>query len=194
MCGSVWKLKMRGMKKILLAAVGAAGLLESCNTVDAVLSGYYGNANASSTVRLGQLTNYTTNNQLSVDATDQNGNKLAAGTYVICRNWDTVVNFDLNWSGYLSNVGFQLKGYNTGNYVNTGTYTVNSSAGSAPVSLPVGQGVAPLSINTQSVILVPKVTVLGYTYVRAQGRDANGYASNIVDTGYAIPVTECYNG
>ena len=62
------------MKKILLAAVGAAGLLASCggggNVID---SGYYGNYNPSAGATLTSLSDYTTNWTYN-------------GTPVICNN------------------------------------------------------------------------------------------------------------
>lgn len=172
---------MRGMKKILLAAVGMTGLLASCGDIS-ISSGYYGTSNSTSTASLNSLTNFTSN---YIDG---------KGTPIICYDRPTTVSFDLSWSGYLSTVGFQAAGYNTGAYTNTDEYSVNSGSGSAPVYLTFASGTAPLSvtknpITSQSIIVNP--TTKGYTYVRAQGRDRNGNATNVVQTSYSIPVMNC---
>ena len=177
------------MKKLLLAAIAATGLLASCgDPLVQVGLGYYDSYQDSTTLTLGKLTNYQTNWQLSVAAQDQNGNTIAKDTYLICDNRDTTISFNLNWTGYLSNVGLQLKGYNSDQNYNVGVYSVNANSGSAPVQFTIGQGIAPLAIN---VTPVTKVTVKGYTYARAQGLDANGYASNVTTTDYSIPVVDC---
>lgn len=181
MCGSVWKLKMRGMKKILLAAVGAAGLLASCGGGNVIDSGYYGNYNPSAGATLTSLSDYTTNWTYN-------------GTPVICNNASTTISFNVNWNGYLNSVGFQFKGYNTGNYINTNTYAINSSVGSAKANFTLGVNMAPLSvtdqpITSQSIVVNP--TTLGYTYVRAQGVDGNGYYTNVIQSDYSIPVMNC---
>lgn len=171
------------MKKLLLAALGATGLLASCGGGGVTIgSGYYGEYNSAASAQLTSLTNYTTDYTYN-------------GTYVICSDADTTLSFNLNWSGYLSAVGFQLKGYNTGNYLNTDTYAVNSSAGSAPVSITVARGMAPLKVSStpikaQAIVVNP--VDLGYTYVRAQGVDGNGYYTNVVETNYSIPVMRCF--
>lgn len=180
------------MKKYQLGllSLGIVGALASCDVTVVPNDGYYGNSNSSAGVTLQPLTKYSTNHQLSADAKDQNGKTIPKGTFVICKNWDTEVFFDVNWSGYLKNIGFQFKGYNTGDYVNKGTYPVsNPSAGHAEATLILKSGMAPLSIIVNPVV---RIDVLGYTYVRAQGIDKNGYYSNVVSTNSAIPVVICY--
>lgn len=187
------------MKKLLLAAVGLTGLLASCGgDVSVGNSGYYGTYNPNAAVKLTSLTNYTTSHQLSSDARDQSGKLIPKGTDVICSNWSTDVGFNINWTGYLDTVGFQFKGYNTGNFVNTDVYDVsNPTAGTASAEFTLESGIAPLNIKPQAITVtpvdVPRVDILGYTYVRAQGTDANGRYSNIVETDYSIPVVTCYS-
>lgn len=179
------------MNKLLLGVAGLAltGMLASCGDTPLTPGfGYYDNYNDSTTLKLDQLANYRTNWQLTTDAKDLAGNTIPKGTYLICDNKNTTISFDLSWTGYLSKVGLQLKGYNTDANYNIGVYTVGANSGTAPVEFTIGSQVAPLAIT---VTPVTTVNVKGYTYARAQGLDGSGYASNVTTTQHSIPVVDC---
>ena len=67
----------------------------------------------SSTLTLDSMA-YTTNYQTQSDYTDQNGNTIAAGSYIICDNLSTQMYVDLAWTGGLKNLYVQFKGLSTG--------------------------------------------------------------------------------
>lgn len=186
--------KVRGMKKILLAAVGMTGLLASCGDIT-VLPGYYNGIGTSSSLTLNGITSYTTDWQLSNAVQDQNGNTIAANTYVICDNKETNLTVGLNWTGGLSKLGIQLKGVNTGDYKNANFYPYSSVdySGSGTATVKLSTYMAPLSFNQQSITVNPitKVNVKGYTTVSAQGLDSSGLASNVVNSSTKIPVMDC---
>lgn len=177
-------------------AVGLMGVLASCTEPGSVVvEGYYGNVNQPSTnLTLGQLTKFSTNWRLSADVRDAaTGQTIKADTYVICDNNTTTVSVNANWTGYLSTLGVQMRGYNTNAYSNIRANDVNAYSGTKTITFNIGTGLAPLSVTGQSIVVTPinNVVVKGYTYLRAQGLDGNGYKSNIVTTDYSIPVMDC---
>ncbi|WP_291426751.1 hypothetical protein [Deinococcus sp.] len=187
------------MKKTLLAAVvGLTGVLASCGETTITWDGYgyYGDPYVGSGLSLNSISAYDTNWHLSSDIKDQSGRIIPATTAVICDNATTITTFDINWSGYMRQVGLQLKGLTTGNYKDAGIYDVNSSAGSTSAQISIRRGLAPLNVAPQNVTVnpvnvTPNVTVKGYTYVAAQGTDSAGRYSNIVTSQYSIPVLNC---
>ncbi len=199
MYASVLTSKMRPMKKILLAAVvGLTGVLASCGDTGTSWDGYgyYGDPYTGSGLSLNSISAYDTNWHLSSSVQDQSGRTIPAGTAVICDNATTVTTFDINWSGYMRQVGLQLKGLNTGNYKDAGIFNVNSAAGSTSAQISIRSGLAPLNVAPQSITVnpvnvTPNVRVKGYTYVAAQGTDSAGRYSNVVTSGYSIPVLNC---
>lgn len=142
---------------------------------------------------------FTSEHTLREPIVDQNNQTYPAGTPVICDNMDTQVGFPVTWSGGLSELTIQLKGYTTGDYKNLTAYpnSVIDTSGSATYEYVIKPLVAPLSISTQSIIVNPKpitvTNVKGFTYVRAQGTTLGGSNSNIVTSPNAIPVVDCAN-
>lgn len=181
------------MKKILLASVAGAGLLASCGGVTVTLPDYF--SGRSSNLTLTNLSNYSTDWQLTRAVNDQSGNTLAAGTYVICDNKATQISADVAWTGTLSKLGLQLKGVRTGEVENLNLYPYSgvTGSGSTTATFSVGAGVAPQSLNPQAIVVNPvtNVTVKGYTYLRVQGADAIGLGSNILESNNSIPVVDC---
>lgn len=198
--GSAWPGTVRGMKKVLLAAMGLSGVLASCggSVVVGVGGGYYGDGQ-STNLQLNSLTNYRTSWQLSSNVQDQSGRTLTAGTYIICDNTNTDISVDLTWTGGLSKLGLQLRGVNSDTYRNISVYpySVVDTSGSGTATYSLGAAMAPLatksSLSAQAIVVNPitAVDIKGYTYVRAQGLDAFGLASNVLTSGYSIPVVDC---
>ncbi len=187
---------VRDMKKILLASVAGAGLLASCGDVTVTIPGYFG-APQTSSAQLSKISNYSTNYQLSADVLDQNGNTLKKGKSIICDNVTTEITGGVDFTGDLNKLGLQLKGVKTGDYDNLGTNDVNRgglTSGTVPVNITVPKGLAPLNLGAQAIVVNPRtVDIKGYTYLRAQGLDTQGRATNIIESG-AIPVVDCTAG
>lgn len=187
------------MKKVLLAAVGLTGLLASCGGVVVTADfGFAPGAQYSPSLKLTELTSYRTNYQTTAPFTDQNGNNIAAGSYVICDNAATVMTVNLKWTGGLDNLYVQFKGLKTGNVKTVQYYSFNGvdTSGSGTAEYTLGSGTAPLSlpgkVSAQAIVVNPViVNVKGNTYVRIQGVDQFGYNSNILESVTAVPVVNC---
>lgn len=177
------------MKKILLASVAGAGLLASCGGV----------LTADPVTNLA-VSSYSTDWQLNSDVRDQNGQVIPKGTYLICDNKNTKMQVGVTFQGGLQQLALQFKGYNTGTTKTVATNPLNAtnSSGSGTYEYTFGPNTAPLSVNggnlsAQAIIVNPitNVTVKGYTYVRVQGYDLAGNASNVATSPTAIPVADC---
>ncbi|WP_278911723.1 hypothetical protein [Deinococcus wulumuqiensis] len=185
------------MKKILLASVAGAGLLASCGgDITVTIPGYFG-APQTSSAALTRVSSYSTNYQLSSDVLDQNGNTLKQGTSIICDNVTTEITGGVDFTGDLNKLGLQLKGVTSKDYDNLGTNDVNRggiTSGTVQVNISVPKGLAPLSLGAQAIVVNPRtVDIKGYTYLRAQGLDTQGRATNIIESA-AIPVVDCTAG
>ncbi|WP_309571954.1 hypothetical protein [Deinococcus sp.] len=188
------------MKKMMLAAVGIVGLtglLASCGTTATVSFGFAPGPQRSSTLMLDSMA-YTTNYQTQSDYTDQNGNTIAAGSYIICDNLSTQMYVDLAWTGGLKNLYVQFKGLSTGSTKTVPFYAFSGVdySGSGTATYTLGAGTAPLSVSpkvgAQAIVVTPViVNVKGNTYVNVQGIDQNGYNSNILTSVTALPVVNC---
>lgn len=190
------------MKKQVTAAVGMVGLtgiLASCGTSATISFGFAPGSAYSTGLILKNITDYSTNYQLSSDVKDQNGQTIPAGSYVICDNTSTTMNVDLTWAGGLSKLYVQFKGLTT-NQTKTVQYysfTGVDTSGSGSAQYILGAGTAPLSVSAgklgaQGIVVNPVVVdVKGYTYVRLQGVDSVGYNSNIIESATAVPVVDC---
>lgn len=181
------------MKKMLIAALGLSGLLASCSNVTVTIPEITPGTGTSSSLSLTEIKEFETSYKLTQDVTDQTGQVLKAGTSVICDDAETTMFVDVAWTGYLSKLYIQFKGLTTEQYKNVAPYTVNAGSGSGTAKYTFAPGMAPLSIQPQSIIVNGKVTRLGNTYVRIQGVDQNGYNSNILESAAAIPVLKCNN-
>lgn len=173
---------------MLLGAASLSAVLASCGGVTPV-----------SPVRNLSVTGYETSYRLTQNVRDQNGNTIAAGSYVICDNRDTRVGVDVSWTGGLSQLAIQFTGARTGqtktvatedygpiDYRGAGRYEYTLTPGMAPQTLKNGLGAQAITVNP-----ITNVTVKGYTYVRVQGYDAAGGASNIAESVTQIPVVDC---
>ncbi|GHF28962.1 hypothetical protein HNQ07_000924 [Deinococcus metalli] len=188
------------MKKVLLAAIGVAGLsgvLASCGTTAVISIGFAPGTQRSSTLTLDSMA-YTTNYQTQSAFTDQNGNSIAAGSYVICDNLSTQMYVDLEWTGGLKNLYVQFKGLSTGATKTVPFYPFSGVdySGSGTATYTLGAGTAPLSVSpkvgAQAIVVSPViVNVKGNTYVNVQGTDQYGYNSNILTSAQALPVVNC---
>ena len=108
----------------------------------------------------------------------------------------------VNWSGPLQQIGIQFKGLKTGQVSSTrvfgDAYSAPDYSGSGSATINIGPGVAPLKVSSglsaQSIVVTPvtSVTVKGYTYVQAIGKDNNGNFSKVVSSVNAIPVADCF--
>lgn len=174
------------MKKILLASLLGTSLLASCG--DITVSRPLSNLN---------VTSYTTSWQLDKPVSDQNGQTLASGSYIICDNLNTEMQVHVTWTGELRKLALQFKGVTTGTQkiVSTQDLGYGNTSGSGGFTYTFGAGLAPLgsgTLNAQSIVVNPKtVTVKGYTYVNAQGIDSAGNLSNIAQSANSIPVADC---
>lgn len=184
---------------MLLGAVGLSALLASCGEITIVIPDPIPNTQPSTTLKLKAVAGYSTSYRLTQDVRDQNGQTIAAGTYVICDNRNTDMTVDVTWTGGLSKLYAQFKGLRTGDYENVTFYPFGSVnySGSGTATYTFGPGTAPQSVgknvSVQGIVVNPvtNVNVKGYTYVRLQGLDENGRASNIVESVTAIPVVDC---
>lgn len=176
------------MKKMLLGAVGLSAMLASC-----------GGVIVADPVTNLTVTGYQTNYQLTTDVRDQNGQTITKGSYVICDNRNTRVGVDVSWRGGLQQLAIQFKGARTGetktvatedygpiDYRGAGRYEYTLQPGMAPQSLKNGIGAQAIIVNP-----ITNVNVKGYTFVRVQGYDAAGNASNISESVTQIPVVDC---
>lgn len=182
------------MKKILLASVAGAGLLASCGDVTVSIPDYF-NGGRSTTLALTKVSDIRTDWQLTTDVKDQNGAPIRAGSYVICDNRTTNIEADVAWTGSLRNLGLQLRGVVTDDYMNANAYVYGGAlgSGSTKATFTVGARMAPLSLNGQAIIVNPvtNVNVKGYTYLRVQGQDPQGGVSNILESSNSVPVVDC---
>lgn len=186
------------MKKMLLGAVGLSAVLASCGDLTVTLNPFVpdiGTRQPSTTLRLTELSSFTTNWQLSEKVRDQNGQIISAGSYLICDNRNTDLTVNLKWTGDLRRLYVQFRGANSGatrgvNYFN---FTGNTTSGSGTATYTFAPGTAPLSLNPQAIIVNPikNVNVKGYTYVQLQGLDQNGNYSNVIQSVTQIPVVDC---
>ena len=176
------------MKKMLIAALGLSGLLASCSNVTVTIPDFAPGYGSSTNLRLNAVS-YPTNYRAATDYTDQNGNKIAAGTYFICDNLNTTMTITTEWSGTAKDLYVQLKGLRTGDEVTNlySSMSVGDSSGKATVDFNIKPGMAP-----QSIVVNPKIiTVKGNTYVRVQGVDPSGARSNIFEGVQALPIVTC---
>ncbi|GBF06571.1 hypothetical protein DAERI_090157 [Deinococcus aerius] len=186
------------MKK-LLGAVGLSAVLASCGDITVVIPDPIPGTLPSPTLTLEAVAGYSTNYRLTRDVRDQNGQTIAAGTFVVCNNLNTQMAVDVTWTGGLSKLYAQFKGLRTGDYENVTFYPFGSVdySGSGTATYTFGPNTAPQSVgksvSAQAIVVNPvtNVNVKGYTYVRLQGLDENGRASNIVESVTAIPVVDC---
>lgn len=180
---SVSGVKVKDMKKLLLAAIAATGLLASCGG-DGVF--------ASATM---QSVDFSSDKTLRESITGSDGHIYPAGTEVICDNMTTNISAYATYSGSVSKLTLQLKGWTTGTYKNVNVYpssVIDTDGVIETEWFPIAPGMAPLNITSQAITVTPtpvNVTdIKGYTYMRAQANDG----SNVVETPYAIPVVDCY--
>ena len=188
------------MKKFLLAAIGATGLLASCGpdggvTVD------------SNPPTLTNASGLYTNHKLSVTATDANtGTVYPAGTYVVCDNKNTTIELNVSWTGQLWDLDlFTIGGYYGTNYDYLGSYTAGGRwNGTGTIEYTFGPNAAPLSINgklsAQAITVNPVVAinVKGFTGIAVQGRSYGDVAGNYLHAktlnsvnGDYLPVVDC---
>ncbi|WP_245557761.1 hypothetical protein [Deinococcus apachensis] len=187
------------MKRMLLGALGLSAVLASCGDITVFIPDPIPGTQPSPTLTLEAVTGYNTSYRLTQDVRDQNGQTITAGTNVICDNGNTQMAVDVDWTGGLSRLYAQFKGLRTGDYENVTFYPFGSVdySGSGTATYTFGPNTAPQSvgksIGAQAIVVNPvtDVNVKGYTYVRLQGLDENGRASNIVESVTAIPVVDC---
>ncbi|MFN4252392.1 hypothetical protein [Deinococcus sp.] len=187
------------MKKLVLAAIGLTGILASCGVTVTVSDGFTPGSGASGSLRLNDFA-YSTQYRTTTAFTDQNGNTVAAGSYVICDNLNTEMYVDLTWQGGLSKLYVQFEGLNTGNKRNLEFYSYGNVdySGSGRATSTLTPNTAPLRVLTQNklsaqaIVVNPVIVrVKGNTFVRVQGVDQNGQYSNIKESAQAFPVVDC---
>lgn len=166
------------MKKLLLAAIGATGLLASCGDMGGTYSATMNSVD------------FISDKTLTAPITGSDGHVYAKGTYVICDNMTTNIQANVTYTGTINKVTLQLKGVNTGTYKNVNVYSLLDSDGNLTTDwFALTPGMAPLNLKSQAITVNPitVTTIKGYTYMRAQANNS----SNIVETSYAIPVVDC---
>ncbi|GGL83060.1 hypothetical protein GCM10010840_21040 [Deinococcus aerolatus] len=181
-----------------MAAVGLTGVLASCGGVTVTADfGFAPGSQYAPSLKLNELS-YSTNYQAKTAFTDQNGNTVRAGEYLICDNANTTMLVDLKWTGGLNKLYLQFKGLSTGATQTVPFYAFNGSdtSGAGQAKFTFGPNTAPLSLSSklvsQAIVVNPViVNVKGNTYVRVQGIDQSGYNSNILESVTAIPVVNC---
>ncbi|GGK92389.1 hypothetical protein [Deinococcus radiotolerans] len=185
------------MKKIALVASALAITLAGCAVNVSVPGPFQPGTPGSSALNLGTFS-YSTQYQTAVDYTDQNGNFIAAGSYIICDNKSTEMYVNLTWTGGLKQVYLQFEGAKTDGVQNFNFYSYGSAdySGSAQLTATLGRGTAPLSLpgrlGAQAIVVNPVILdVKGNTSVKIQGVDAQGRYSNVLESPQAFPVVDC---
>ncbi|WP_229777957.1 hypothetical protein [Deinococcus seoulensis] len=187
------------MKKLALAAIGLTGILASCGATVTVTGGFTPGTGASNSLRLKDFA-YSTQYRTTTAFTDQNGNTVAAGSYVICDNLNTEMYVDLTWQGGLSKLYVQFEGLNTGATKDQQFFSYGQVdySGSGRATSTLAPNTAPLRVLTQNklsaqaIVVNPVIVrVKGNTFVRVQGVDQNGQYSNIKESAQAFPVVDC---
>lgn len=185
------------MKKLALAAIGLTGILASCGVTVTVSDGFTPGSDASNSLSLNEFA-YSTQYRTKTDYRDQNGSFIAAGSYIICDNKNTIMYVDLNWTGGLKQVYVQFKGLKTGGTEGVSFYSYSTAdySGSEVLEATFGPGTAPLSISgklgAQTIEVNPVILdVKGNTFVKIQGLDEIGRYSNVLTSAQAFPVVDC---
>lgn len=165
------------MKKIVLMALGLAGVLASCGTATV------DNVNAP-----------RTDWRLSEKVTYNSGTKsLNAGTFVICDNKLTNIEVTVKTTPDVQRVELLARGLKEEQVQSLGTFTPNAS-GTTKVSYTFGSGLAPLGIVENPVITpqpVKNVNVIGFTNVGVRTIGANGVILSEPDfSQFAFPVVD----
>lgn len=187
------------MKKLALAAIGLTGILASCGATVTVTGGFTPGSGASNSLSLKEFA-YSTQYRTTTAFTDQNGNTVQAGSYVICDNLNTEMYVDLKWQGGLSKLYVQFEGLTTGDRRNLEFYSYGNVdySGSGRATSTLTPATAPLRVLTQSklsaqaIVVNPVIVrVKGNTYVKMQGLDEGGQYSNVLTSAQAFPVVDC---
>lgn len=165
------------MKKIALMALGLTGVLASCG----------GGVSTENPPR--------TDFRLAEKVTYDNGTKsLAAGTYIICNNLPTGVEATIQTDPGVSSFLVIAKGVEYGKEVTVREAPADTD-GQTSVTFKFNPGVAPLSLDAQSIVVNPKpvknVNVIGFTDFGVRTFDANGNILSQPDFGdFKIPVVD----
>ncbi|MCD0161579.1 hypothetical protein IHN63_09700 [Deinococcus sp. 6YEL10] len=172
-------------------------MLASCGVTVTVSDGFAPGSGASGSLRLNDFA-YSTQYRTTTAFTDQNGNTVPAGSYIICDNKNTTMYVDLNWTGGLKQVYVQFEGLKTGDKERVSFYSYGAAdySGSEVLDATFGPGTAPLSISgklgAQAIVVNPVIVrVKGNTYVKMQGLDEFGRYSNVLTSAQAFPVVDC---
>lgn len=169
------------MKRLKFSCFGLIVLvLTACQvTVDVGLPPGFSVSNAS----------YRTNFRATVDGQER---------YIICDNRTTTLSYRFNYSGTLRSWSSYLRGQTTGTIRGRANFTSRdiTTPGRVEVDYTIPRNQAPLSsgpepqaLDPESIIIVPRPTVIGYTQLWL---DINGSTRSFTfhNQGNAIPVVD----